>query len=205
MITELQARPPIFEYFMKPVEDRTASELQHYLVEKDQPWVRVRQLGSNDEMEQPAEQWIEQMERESRLRPKLMPPRWVEMFKDVYQRFLRGEAQQVDGVPIQNVNTLSKSEINNLKRIGIQTAEDGAGMNEECKRRYGMGGEAVKQKCIAWMKSLDANKAAGEITTLKSENEALKLQVGQQGEKLKELEAMIAALQPNRAAGGKRG
>lgn len=190
------SRPPLFTYFLKPVEDRQATiDLNDGSVKmKDEEWVRVQQPGARDETEFPALQWINQMETESRYSEKRMPSRWVQLFKDEYRKWKAGEAMTVDGTSIKHATFLSPAEIANLLRIGVQSIEDGAAMNDEATRRYGLGGVPVKQKCQDWMKSRDSNKAAQEISQLRDQNQALEGQLKAQQEALDEMRAQLAVL-----------
>lgn len=196
-VSELtNVRPPIFRYEMLAVEDRAATQIANdgSIVMKDEAWVFVQQLGSRDEACFPANQWIEQMELESRLRPKQMPSRWVQMFKDTFKAFKNGVAMQVDGTPISLATFLTPAEIMNLKRIGAQAIEDAAAMNDEACRRYGLGGVPVKQKCQDWLKAKDGNKAALEMNQLRQQNQALEEQMKDQQETINDMRAQLAVL-----------
>ncbi len=170
-------RPPLFRYWMRPMEDRAATEAQGYLVQKDEPWVTVQQLGSKDEAEFPAEQWLAQMRQETRISERRMPRRFVEMFEEGYRRFKAGEAMEVNGTSIKLATFLSQSEIGNLQRIGVQAIEDGAAMNDDTIRRYGMGGATIRAKCQAWLKTRDADKAAVALNAANEKVTALEQQI----------------------------
>lgn len=189
-------RPPLFRFELVPVEDRAASvELKNGgVVMKDEAWVFVQQLGSRDEAQFPAEQWLEQMEHESRLRPKNMPSRWVQMFKDAYRDFRNGVAAKVNGTSVRHTSIYTPAEVANLLRIGVQAVEDAAAMNDEACRRYGLGGLQVKQKSQDWVKSRQGNQAAQELTQLREQNEALQGQLKAQQESLDEMRAQLAVL-----------
>jgi hypothetical protein len=206
-VTEFtNVRPPLFRFELLAVEDRAESvRLANGSVSmKDEAWVFVQQLGSRDEAQFPAEQWITQMELESRLRPKQMPPRWVQMFKDAYKDFKAGNAMQVNGTSIRSASFLTPAEIANLIRIGVQAIEDAAALNDEGLRRYGMGGLQVKQKCADWLTTRDSNKTALEMNQLREQNEALKGQMASQQETLDAMQAQLAVLNAGAKAQGKR-
>lgn len=190
------SRPPLFRFALRPVEDRAETERlkDGSVAMKDEAWVFVQQLGARDEAEFPAEQWLAQMEQESRYSEARMPRRWVQMFKDGYRDWKNGVDMKVDGTSIRHATFLTPAEQANLQRIGVQSIEDAAAMSDEATRRYGLGGVPVKQKCQDWMKSRDSNKAAQEISQLRDQNQALEGQLKAQQEALDEMRAQLAVL-----------
>lgn len=169
-----QALPPAFRFERRAIEDRTASIAAGALVMIDQDWVIVQQRGSKDESEFPAEQWIDQMERASRDRPKEMPSNWVRGFKEVYAAFKKGEELQVDGYPIKNWPAITPAEAKNCARLGLHAVEDIAHANEEVLRMLGMGARSLQQKARAFLEARASNGAAAELATLREENKSLK-------------------------------
>jgi len=189
-------RPPLIRYELIPVEDRAATLALNngQVVMKDEAWVFVQQLGSRDEAQFPAEQWLAQMEQDARLRPKNMPRQFVEMFKQGYRDFKAGNAMQINGTSVRHVSIYTPAEVANLIRINVQAVEDAAAMNDECGRRYGLGWVQVKQKSQDWLKSKDASQTALEMTGLREQNDTLKGQLEAQQEALNEMRAQLAVL-----------
>jgi hypothetical protein len=186
-------RPPQLRFFMQPVEDRQASDAAGHKVMKDVPSVAVAQLGSKDWSEFTWDQWISQMEIDSRHRPHDMLPQWVEDFRNRYNKWRAGEELTVNGTAIKSVSFLMPSEVQNLTNIGVHSVEDAAAMNDECMRRFGFGGLKVKDKCANFLANRDAEKASYEVGRLKEKCE-------QQEAELAELKAARTSLE-NRLAG----
>jgi hypothetical protein len=188
-----EARPPAFRYERRAVEDREGSLLAGAIVMKDEDWVIVQQRGSRDESEFPALQWIEQMAKAARDRPREMNSRWVQQFRDVYEAFRKGEECQVDGYPIKNWPAITPAEAKNCARCGIHAVEDIAHANEEVLRQLGLGSRTLQQKARAFLEARATNGAASELANLRSENEALKqLQDEMQGQ-ISELRSQAAS------------
>lgn len=202
MITEMQARPPLIRFERRAIEDRAATIEAGHLVEKDQDWVVVQQLGSQNTTEHVATDWLAHMEKESRDRPKQMPSRWVEGFRAAFEAWKKGEDMVVDGTSIKNWVAISKADVGNLLRIGVQSIEDCAAMNEETMKRVGMGARAIKQKAIAWVQARQENGVAAELDLLRSQVEADKLEKDEMRKQLAELRAMVDQLTaPKRKSG----
>lgn len=199
-------RPPLFRFELVPVEDRAATAALNngQIVMKDEAVVFVQQLGSRDEAVFPAEQWLAQMAQDSRLRPKYMPRRFVEMFNQGYKDFKDGVEQRVNGTSVRHVSIYTPAEVANLIRINVQAVEDAAAMNDEALRRFGLGGVQVKQKSQDWLKTRDTSQAAVEMSQLRDQNAALIEQLKSQQEALDEMRAQLSVLnaaskQPKRA------
>lgn len=206
-VTEMKgARPPHVEFSLRPVEDRAATIEANNgtIVMRDEAWVVCYQPGSRDCSEFPAEQWLAQMEQESRFHPDQMLPRWVDGFRRLFKDWKNGVTSEVDGTSVRHVSIYTPAETANLLRIGIQTVEDAAVMNEEACRRYGLGGVQVKQKAQDWMKSRDANKTAIEMTQLREQNDTLKCQIDAQKEILEEMRAQLSVLNAGAKVQAKR-
>lgn len=190
------SRPPHVEFSLRPMEDRAATLLANdgSIVMKDEAWAVVYQPGCKDCSEFPAEQWLAQMEQESRLRPKQMPPQWAKAFRQVYKDWRNGVVGEVNGTSVRHVSIYTPAEAANLLRINIGTVEDAAAMNSEALRHYGLGGVLVKQKSEDYMKSKDANKTAVEMTQLREQNTSLQGQLEAQQEAMNEMRAQLSVL-----------
>jgi hypothetical protein len=204
------ARPPHVEFSLRPVEDRAATIALNDggLVMKDEAWVTVCQAGGKDSTEFPAEQWLAQMEQESRYWPKKMPAKWVKGFRDVYKDWKNGVTGNVNGTSVRHVSIYTPAEVANLLRINIGSVEDAAAMSGEALKHYGLGGVLVKQKAQDWVQSKDANQTALELTNLREQNQSLQAQIQaqadsmrEQGETLKELTAQLGVLNRSKKAG----
>lgn len=188
-------RPPQLRFFMQPTEDRQASDAAGHKVMKDVPSVAVAQLGSKDWSEFGWDQWIGQMEIDSRHRPHDMLPQWVEDFRKRFAAWKAGEELTVNGTAIKSVSFLMPSEVQNLTNIGVHSVEDAASMNDECMRRFGFGALKVKDKCANFLANRDAEKASYEVGRLREQCEAQKLQLEDERAARAALEARLAGLE----------
>lgn len=202
-----KARPPCFKFEKRAVEDREASRAAEAVIMKDEDWVVVRQLGSKDETEFPAQQWIDQMEKCSRDRPNDMPSSWVRGFKETFAAWKRGEEGQVDGTNIKNWPAATPAEIKNCERVGLRSVEDVAFMNEECMRMLGLGSRILKNKAMAFVEArTDPQVAvAARMDDLRTRNDSLELTVKEQASQLAALRAQVDALSSDQpVTSGKR-
>lgn len=197
------SRPPHVDFVLRPVEDRAATIEANdgSIVMKDEAWAVVYQPGGKDSSEFPAEQWLAQMDQESRLRPKQMPPQWAKGFRKVFQDWKNGVTSNVNGTSVRHVSIYTPAEVANLLRINIGSVEDAAAMNAEALRHYGLGGIGVKQKSEDYLKSKDANKAALEMSQLREQNEALQGQLSALQEQCNEMRGQLSVLNASAKAG----
>jgi len=68
------------------------------------------------------------------------PEKWMDAWKNAYQKWQNGQEVPLNGTPIKTWSAISPAQIKNLIAIGILTIEDLAQCNDEGIRRIGMGG-----------------------------------------------------------------
>ncbi len=83
--------------------------------------------------------------------------RWPSM----YASFLKGEKQEVEGVPLSEFTTATASDIASLKAIRIQTVEQAAELNDDAAQKLHC--VALKQKA---RKFLETRKEIGNVGVL---------------------------------------
>jgi hypothetical protein len=166
-------------------EDRNESIRQKRYIERDVDMALITPAGSRDVMVHVAEDWFRGLQKS--VREGRMPQSWLDRYQDQYRRWKEGEELPVDGTPIKGWGIISPAQQKNLIGINVLTVEDLAKLNDEGVRRIGMGGVELKNKAIAWLKTLDDKGGlAMENAVLKTENESLKARVDALAKKLEE-------------------
>lgn len=88
------------------------------------------------------------------------------------------------GTPLSALPFMDPAVIDNLKRLGVYTAEQFKGMEGTALQAVGMGAEALKRKVVSY---LEAAQGAAPIIRLENENKELR-------EKIARLEETVSAL-----------
>jgi hypothetical protein len=94
--------------------------------------------------------------------------RWPSM----YESFLKGEKQEVEGVPLSEFTTATASEIATLKSLRIQTVEQAAELNDDAASKLHC--VALKQKA---RKFLETRKEIGNVGVLMATIEKLEKKI----------------------------
>jgi FtsZ-binding cell division protein ZapB len=179
-----EARPPYVEFKQVAVEDRNASIEQGRRVTKNVNMAYVMQLGSKDQTEKVAEEWLAQLRR--KVIEGEYPDAWLKHFDTKFQDWKAGRDTPENGYPVREWAVLSPAEVENLLELKIRTVEDLAAATEELLQKN-LGLRTLKQKAQAWLES--ANSGAEKLAALTVENEQLKETIERMNERLQALEA----------------
>lgn len=181
-----EERPPYVRFESKTVEDKAASLAAGRYVGKDVHYAIVTPTYSKDEMPYKVDRWLEGVEKN--VRDGRMNPKWLDMWKDAYQRWKNGQEIPLSGTPIRGWGLIAPSMQETLIRMNCLTVEDLAAINDEGMKRVGMGALELKNKARNWLQAMkDHGPIATQITALEQENKILKSQVETLG-------AQVAAL-----------
>lgn len=188
-----EARPPFVTFEMKAEEDRAASIEAGYYKTKDVAYALITPQGSKDRIEREVTSWLAGM-RQS-VQEGRFPQEWLRNFEENYKAWKEGRELPLNGTPLLTWPVASPSQVKAVIDMGIRTVEDLASANEEAIMRIGMGGRALKDKAVSWLKAASSTgKVTEELAALKAEladeraaKRALELQ-------LKELAAQVAAM-----------
>lgn len=181
-----EERPPYVRFESKTMEDKAASLAAGRYVGKDVHYVIVTPTYSKDEMPYKVDRWFESVEKN--VRDGRMDARWLEGWKDAYNRWKNGQEIPLSGTPIRGWGLISPATQETLVRMNCLTVEDLAAINDEGMRRVGMGALDLKNKAKNWLQAMkDHGPIATQITALEHENKILKSQVETLG-------AQVAAL-----------
>ena len=91
-----------------------------------------------------------------------------------YEAWKDGREAPVNGIDLKNWPGVTPAQLKMCQACNIRTVESLAESNAATIRKMGMGGVALKDKAISYMKSAGLNKNSEEVSALKVEMEALR-------------------------------
>lgn len=192
------AKPPFVTFEIRAVEDREQSIAEGHFVAKDVVYAIITPAGTKDRIDKIAEDWLKDLE--EAVRGERFPSQWLDAYRQRYRSWLETREIPEDGTPVVSWTMVSPAQVRMLLDMSVRTVEQLAEANEETISRLGMGGRALKDKAKAWLDSSEGQgKIAGELSSLRQENEALKVRDEQRETQLKELQAKVKALSPQKA------
>lgn len=184
--TQPESRPPFVRFEYRPVEDRAATLAKGHYSTKDVAYALITRPGSKDTHEALAEDWLKTME--AKARENLVPPTWPEAFKQLFERWKKGEEAPVEGTPIKGWPVLGPSAQQTLIQAGFRTVEDLAAAPDPELNSIGPGAIEFRNKARAWLEQANGpGKAVERIT-------ALEAQLAQQSALIKQLSEANSAL-----------
>jgi len=179
-------RPPFLRFHDMSVEDRAATIEAGHLVLKSQHMVTVRQIGSKDGPEFIVEPWLKQQDDMAALGK--LPREWAASYRKQYEAWRAGMEGPVNGFPIREWAAVNRAMAESMFAVGISSVEDLAAANEETLARIGMGARLWQQKARAWLETKSGGISPEDITAMRAE-------IGNKDERIKALEARLAALE----------
>lgn len=182
-----EERPPYLQFERREKENKPETLKQGHYVGRDIDYVFVTLPGGRDVFAAEVDKWMERQE--GYARNGRINPQWLEMYKEHYERWKKGEEIPVNGTAIKGWQALSPAQTRLVIQAGIRTVEDLAACNDEALRRLGMGGRDLVNKAKSWLKGAnDHGKVAMQNAALEKENENLKITL----ESLEEKVAILA-------------
>ena len=192
IVIDNEERPAYVRFEIRAVKDPEASMQAGHYVSKDEDWAVISALGSTDTVSKRAEKWFDIVE--TNVARGREPVRHLEMYREIYARWKKGQEAPVDGTSIKNWNVLSPAQCENLMNVGLRTIEDVAQAPDDSMRRYGMGITELKNKAKAWIQSAkDHGPLIEEIAKSKRENEQLTGTIESLQEQIKRFEIRLDA------------
>ena len=105
-----------------------------------------------------------------------------------YEAFKRGQEMAIDGTPLEQWPILKRSQVMELKALGLYTVEQCAAMADTAVQKIGMGGARLRELAGAYLDEADA----GALTDrLSRNNEALEARCAAQDRQIAELKALV--------------
>lgn len=186
-------RPSYVRFEKRAIEDRALSISNGHYTTVDQDFAIITPHGTSDEIPRVVKDWFSYLDAQERANR--VPAKFVEYYKECYERWKKGEEAPLNGTPIKEWPPLSPSERANLITIRIYTVEDLANANEDTLRQIGMGGRAMQQKAENWLKSAtDQGKMAEAMYALQVENKRYAATLKRQEKQIEKLNADMQAL-----------
>jgi hypothetical protein len=187
-------RPAYVKFERRAVEDRDATIKNGRYTTKDVDMAKITPPYSKDVIEQFVPEWLDSMEQN--VRAGRLPEMWRDKYVAAYNAWKLGQEIPEDGTPIKGWAMLSPSQAANMIAIGVRTVEDLAKINDEGMKRYGMGALDLKNKAMAWLKSVSGpGKIAQENAALKAQVETLTAEKTKLVEQMNALAARLDTLE----------
>lgn len=118
------------------------------------------------------------------------PVLW-EAIGPAYERWSKGQAEPVDGMPLAAWSGVNKAQVERLRLLGILTVEHAAEMNGNTMQAYGMGAVSIKTRAQGFLAS---RPQAQMIEDSQRKDEQIKAM----GEQIAELTKLVNELNANR-------
>lgn len=115
---------------------------------------------------------------------------WVGYFREMYRDWREAhDVGSVEGTPIANWPLLSPGQVENLLNAGIKSIEDASTMPDDLAAALD-GGLYIRSKARYWLNAAeDIGAISARAASLEAENETLKAQVAELGDKLQKANA----------------
>lgn len=164
MTAQTDQRPPPIKFERKAVSMPNVKEGGYVPVDVD--YVHVKSPGCLDIYINKVPQWL--AIQKSEVDRGRIPQKWLDDYKDAYQRWQNGQEMPLHGMPIRGWSVISPAQQEMLININVLTVEDLAVMNDEGVKRIGMGAGELKQKAVTALRaSKDIGPVVMEIADLK--------------------------------------
>ena len=174
------------------VKDNEASLKDGFYKSKDQDMIYVTPPYSKDEYTSKVDVFFQK--KEGDVRSGRIPQKHLELWKEAYAHWRKGQEPPLDGTDVRNWAVISPAQAKNMISAGCRTIEDLAQANDEALRRIGMGGNDLKNKAKAWLQAAkDHGPLTEEISQLKNQNKQLQGTIDSLQEQIKRFEIRMDA------------
>ena len=174
------------------VKDNEASLKDGFYKSKDQDMIYVTPPYSKDEYTSKVDVFFQK--KEGDVRSGRIPQKHLELWKEAYAHWRKGQEPPLDGTDVRNWAVISPAQAKNMISAGCRTIEDLAQANDEALRRLGMGGNDLKNKAKAWLQAAkDHGPLTEEISQLKNQNKQLQGTIDSLQDQIKRFEIRMDA------------
>lgn len=168
MNQQLEEKPPYVRFEYRPVEDRAKTIASGHYATKDVAYALITRPGSKDTHEAVVEDWLANLD--SRVRQDLCPPSWAEGFRQMFEKWEKGEEIPVEGTPIKGWPVMSPSAQLTIIQAGFRTVEELASAGDTEIGAIGPGAFEFRKKARTWMEQANGpGKATERITALETQ------------------------------------
>lgn len=161
------ARPPYVMFESRSEEDRLNMVPGEPTKYKDVHYAFITPVGSKDRIERNVADWFENLEQQ--VRQERYERKWFDAHKAAYEAWKNDQEPPLNGTSIKLWPILTPAQTKSLLALRVLCVEDLAVANEETVNRIGMGGRALKDQAIAWLKTQEKD----GVSTLVKTNNAL--------------------------------
>jgi hypothetical protein len=189
-----KARPPYVSFEKKVEEDRSDYTPGQPMRYKDVDYAYVTPIGSKDRIERNVAEWFTQLR--DQIQQGRFEQTWLDAYTASYNAWRADQEPPVNGTPIKSWPVLSPAQVKSLLALRVLAVEDLAAANEETLIRIGMGGRALKDQAIAFLKA----QAPGGVAALAQQVTAMQGQLQALFDRNEVLEKANASLKAELAA-----
>lgn len=198
-VAQLEEFPPYVNFEFRPEEDREATIKSGCYIARDVAYAIITPPGSKDRIERVAAEWLAKIKRDAQ--EGRIKKEWYNSFVAAFEAWEKGQEAPTSGTAVEKWPPLSPAQLATLRAAGIRTVEILAAANEEIIGRLGMGGRALKQQAIDWLKSAnEQGKVTTELSALRAENADLVERNKSLEERLSEMSRKLDLLVSEREA-----
>ena len=163
-------------FYVAPVQDASASDLQGHPIYEDREFVEIRHPGDR------SYSFVSQVTDEHRAR-----------WPMIYAAFKNGLAVPEEGTPIEQWPPITPSQALNFKFQNIRTVEDLATVPDAGLQNLGLGARDLRAKALAWLANARDNasamKAAADLEREREKSARLEAQLAELATRIEAVEA----------------
>lgn len=160
----------LVRFYVKQVQDKTASEVEGRPIFKDREYIEIRYPGNrNDAVARPAKQAD------------------IERFPRHYEAFKKRVEMPVEGTPLAEWPAISRSQVEELAFYNVKTVEQLAAINDSSGHNF-RGFYALRDKAKTF---LEVSKQSATLTDLKTELKSRDKEIEALKRQLDELHTLV--------------
>jgi hypothetical protein len=126
-------------------------------------------------------------EKVERLR-KTNPAVWPQIERH-YEHWKKGQDMPTDGTPLEAWPGIAPGQISRLKDLHVRTVEDLATLTDAALDKIGMGARELQRRAQAFVNNIDGAAVAARQAKLEAENDALRVQLAELADAVKQMKA----------------
>lgn len=169
-------RPAYVRFVRSSREDRDATIKAGHVVEIHSDMALITPPGSKDVVERDVPAWMEHLAHQER--EGAIPQSLACYYRDLYQKWSRGQEMPPAGTPILGWQLLSSTEQQRVIGANILTVEDLADAGHVQIQEIGMGAPAMVAKAKHWLEvGMDQGAAAMELHAIKTKCAQMEVEI----------------------------
>ncbi len=179
-------KPAIWpEFFVKAVEDPSASAEAGRVVFRDEEWCNMHHKG---EVPRIIPESVKRLKQDRNIWPYIAV---------AYEAWRAGKEEVADGIDLKTWPLITPAQLRNCQNMNLRSVEDLATLPDGGVSKIGPGGRDLQRKAIRWLEGAnDAGKAAIAAANLQRQNEEMAAD-------LENIKAQLAALKAEKSGGNR--